>query len=91
MVGTWTSAILASIGHYGRNLDIGNFGWKQLLWPKPRHAILTKRDTHVAMGKEIAKAQDQKIWKDEKTEEKMCFFLIVKRNYVFLLLVSYTM
>jgi hypothetical protein len=31
MAGTWTSMILAGIGYYGQNLDIGNFGQKQLL------------------------------------------------------------
>jgi len=33
MAGTLTSTILAGIGYYGRNLDIGNFGRKRLLLP----------------------------------------------------------
>jgi hypothetical protein len=35
-----------------------------------RHVILTKRETHVGVGREIAWAQDEKMWKDEKTQKK---------------------
>jgi hypothetical protein len=35
-----------------------------------RHVILTKRETHVGVGREIARAQDEKMWKDEKTQKK---------------------
>jgi len=34
------------------------------------HIILTKRETHVGVGRKIARAQDEKMWKDEKTQEK---------------------
>jgi hypothetical protein len=34
------------------------------------HVILTRRGTHVGVGKEIARAHDGKMWKDEKTQEK---------------------
>jgi hypothetical protein len=35
-----------------------------------RHVILTKRETHVGMGRGIVRAQDEKMWKDEETQEK---------------------
>jgi hypothetical protein len=34
------------------------------------HVILTKRETHVGVGREIARLLDKKMWKDEKTLEK---------------------
>jgi hypothetical protein len=48
-------------------------GWWYLLVEKAmamRHVILTKRETHVGVGREIAWAQDEKMWKDEKTQKK---------------------
>jgi hypothetical protein len=35
-----------------------------------RHVILTKRETHMGVEREIARAHDEKMWKDEKTQEK---------------------
>jgi hypothetical protein len=32
------------------------------------HVILIKRETHVSMEREIARVQDEKMWKDEKTQ-----------------------
>jgi len=32
------------------------------------HVILTKRETHVGVGREIARAQGEKMWKVEKTQ-----------------------
>jgi hypothetical protein len=34
------------------------------------HVILTKRETRVGVGREIARTQYEKMWKDEKTQEK---------------------
>lgn len=39
-----------------------------------RHVILPKRETHVGVGREIARAQDEKMWKDEKNQGKVFFF-----------------
>jgi hypothetical protein len=33
------------------------------------HVIFTKRETHVGVEREIARAHDEKMWKDEKTQE----------------------
>jgi hypothetical protein len=33
------------------------------------HVILTKRETYVGVGREIARAQDEEMWKDEKTKK----------------------
>jgi hypothetical protein len=35
-----------------------------------RHVILTKRETHVSVGREITRADDEEMWKDEKIQEK---------------------
>jgi hypothetical protein len=78
MTETWT---LTSINYYGRNLNIGNFGRKQLLWPElveetmaVLHVILAKREAHVGVEREIARAQDEKMCKDERTQEKKNFW-----------------
>jgi hypothetical protein len=40
MTETWTVATFADIGYYSRDLDIDDFGWHQLLWPKFGHRQL---------------------------------------------------
>jgi hypothetical protein len=35
-----------------------------------QHVILTKRETRMSLGREIARAEYEKMWKDEKTQEK---------------------
>jgi hypothetical protein len=35
-----------------------------------RHVIVTKRETHMGLRREIVQAQDEKMWKNEKTQEK---------------------
>jgi len=64
MTETWTSSTLSGINYYGRDLNIGDFGQHKLLWPEfggwyllieeamaMRHVILTKRETHVGVGR----------------------------------------
>jgi hypothetical protein len=40
MTETWTSATLAGINYFGRDLNIGDFGQHQLLWPEFEHRQL---------------------------------------------------
>jgi hypothetical protein len=36
------------------------------------HVILKKREIHMGEEREIARVQDNKMWKNEKTQEKKC-------------------
>jgi len=58
-----TSTTLAKSSYYGQYLLV-----KETM--AVQHVILTKRETRMSLGREIARAEYEKMWKDEKTQEK---------------------
>jgi hypothetical protein len=82
MPGILISTTLAGSGYYGQNLfglfiiiffNKRELGGCYLLIEEimaTRHVVLTKRETHVGMGRGIVRAHDEKMWKDEETQEK---------------------